>query len=60
MTRYVALLRGINVGGRTNGYGRSKLSNAFLEERLGVAATTRNWKTVGRLRDLASSAVEGA
>jgi uncharacterized protein (DUF1697 family) len=43
-----------------DGYGRSKLSNAFLEKRLGVAATTRNWKTVGRLRDLASSAVEGA
>jgi len=42
-----------------NGYGRSKLSNAFLEKRLGVAATTRNWKTVGRLAELASSAVEG-
>jgi uncharacterized protein (DUF1697 family) len=42
-----------------DGYGRTKLNNAFLERRLGVAATTRNWKTAGRLRDLASSAVEG-
>lgn len=36
-----------------NGYGRTKLNNAFLERRLGVAATTRNWKTVTALRDLA-------
>jgi uncharacterized protein (DUF1697 family) len=35
-----------------NGYGRSKLSNAFFEKRLGVAATTRNWKTVTKLADL--------
>jgi hypothetical protein len=27
------------------GYGRTKLTNAFFEKRLGVAATTRNWKT---------------
>jgi uncharacterized protein (DUF1697 family) len=37
-----------------NGYGRTKLNNAFLERRLGVAATTRNWNTVTTLRDLAS------
>jgi uncharacterized protein (DUF1697 family) len=36
-----------------NGYGRSKLSNAFWEKRLGVAATTRNWKTVTTLHELA-------
>jgi uncharacterized protein (DUF1697 family) len=35
-----------------DGYGRTKLSNAFIERRLGVAATTRNWRTVCRLRDL--------
>jgi uncharacterized protein (DUF1697 family) len=35
-----------------NGYGRSKLSNAFFEKRLGVAATTRNWKTVTKLAEL--------
>jgi len=29
-----------------NGYGKSKLSNAFLENKLGVKATTRNWKSV--------------
>jgi uncharacterized protein (DUF1697 family) len=37
-----------------NGYGRTKLSNAYIERRLGVAATTRNWRTVTTLRDLAS------
>jgi uncharacterized protein (DUF1697 family) len=34
------------------GYGRSKLGNAFLERRLGVPATTRNWRTVTALADL--------
>ncbi|HEX2186287.1 MAG TPA: hypothetical protein VHN78_12360, partial [Chloroflexota bacterium] len=38
-----------------HGYGRTKLNNAFIERRLGVAATTRNWKTVTTLRDLASA-----
>jgi uncharacterized protein (DUF1697 family) len=38
-----------------NGYGRSKLTNAYFEKQLGVAATTRNWKTVTRLGELASS-----
>jgi uncharacterized protein (DUF1697 family) len=28
------------------GYGITKLSNTFLESRLGVKSTTRNWKTV--------------
>jgi uncharacterized protein (DUF1697 family) len=37
-----------------NGYGRSKLTNAFFERRLDVAATTRNWKTVGKLLELTS------
>lgn len=32
-----------------NGYGKSKLSNTFLETKLGVAATTRNWKSVNAL-----------
>ena len=31
------------------GYGRSKLSNTILERALGVAATTRNWRTVNEL-----------
>jgi uncharacterized protein (DUF1697 family) len=38
-----------------NGYGRSKLSNAFFEKQLGVAATTRNWRTVTALAELASA-----
>lgn len=37
-----------------DGYGRTKLNNAYIERRLGVAATTRNWKTVTSLCDLAS------
>jgi uncharacterized protein (DUF1697 family) len=40
-----------------NGYGRSKLSNAYFEKQLGVAATTRNWRTVTRL---ASSGKRGS
>ncbi len=35
-----------------NGYGTSKLSNNFLEQKLGVEATTRNWKSVLKLYDL--------
>jgi uncharacterized protein (DUF1697 family) len=38
-----------------NGYGRSKLSNAFFEKQLGVAATTRSWKTVTKLVELAGA-----
>jgi uncharacterized protein (DUF1697 family) len=32
-----------------NGYGKSKLSNTFLENKLAVKATTRNWKTIHKL-----------
>ena len=32
-----------------NGYGRTKLSNAFFEKKLKVEATTRNWNTVRSL-----------
>jgi len=35
-----------------NGYGRTKLNNTFIEKRLGVVGTTRNWNTVTRLRDM--------
>ena len=38
-----------------NGYGRSKLSNSYFEKHLGVPATTRNWRTVTKLADLASA-----
>jgi len=43
-----------------NGYGRSKLGNAVLERALGTIATTRNWKTVGTLADLAAGASAAA
>ncbi len=36
-----------------DGYGRSKLTNGFFERRLGTVATTRNWRTVLALADLA-------
>lgn len=39
-----------------NGYGNTKLSNAYLEKVLGTGATTRNYKTVGELLDLSSDA----
>ncbi len=35
-----------------NGYGKSKLTNNFLEQKLKVKATTRNWKTVSKLYEL--------
>lgn len=35
------------------GYGNSKFSNNFLEKKLGVSATTRNWETVNKLIQLA-------
>lgn len=34
------------------GYGNAKLSNNFLENKLKVSATTRNWKTMLTLRDM--------
>ncbi len=36
-----------------DGYGRTKLSNTYIEKRLGVVATTRNWNTVNKLHELA-------
>jgi uncharacterized protein (DUF1697 family) len=36
-----------------NGYGRTKLNNNFLEAKLKVGATTRNWKTTNELFKIA-------
>jgi uncharacterized protein (DUF1697 family) len=36
------------------GYGKTKLSNNFFEKKLGVVATTRNWKTVNALYRMAN------
>jgi uncharacterized protein (DUF1697 family) len=35
------------------GYGQTKLSNTFLEKKLKVGATTRNWKTTTKLLEIA-------
>ena len=35
-----------------DGYARTKLTIAVLEKRLGVRATSRNWRTVQALADL--------
>jgi uncharacterized protein (DUF1697 family) len=37
-----------------NGYGRTKFSNTYFERKLGLAATTRNWKTVNALYEMAN------
>ena len=37
-----------------HGYGRTKLNNAWFERKLGTAATTRNWRTVRALAQMAS------
>ena len=36
-----------------NGYGRTKLNNNFLEAKLKVGATTRNWRTTNELLKIA-------
>ena len=36
-----------------NGYGRAKMNNNFFENKLKVTATTRNWKTVNKLVEMA-------
>jgi uncharacterized protein (DUF1697 family) len=36
-----------------DGYGNSKYTGSFLERRLGVVSTTRNWNTVTKLCELA-------
>ena len=36
-----------------NGYGKTKLSNNFIESKLKTPATTRNWKTVNVLSGMA-------
>jgi uncharacterized protein (DUF1697 family) len=35
-----------------DGYGRTKLTNSFVESKLGTVATTRNWRTVSALAEL--------
>jgi uncharacterized protein (DUF1697 family) len=36
-----------------NGYGKTKFTNTFFEKKLRVSATTRNWKTVHALYEIA-------
>lgn len=40
-----------------SGYGRTKLTNNFLEMKLKVRATTRNWKTVNELLKIANQMI---
>ena len=35
-----------------NGYGRSKLSNAYFDSKLATTSTVRNWRTVLKLLEL--------
>jgi uncharacterized protein (DUF1697 family) len=37
------------------GYGNTKLSNSFFEKKLKLKATTRNWKTVLKLSEMANA-----
>jgi uncharacterized protein (DUF1697 family) len=43
-----------------NGYGRTKLSNNLFERKLGLPATTRNWKTVTTLYSMAAAHQAGS
>lgn len=37
-------------------YGETKLSNKFFENQLKISATTRNWKTINKLLEIAANA----
>lgn len=37
-----------------NGYGKSKFTNVFLERKLKVSTTTRNWKTMLRIAEISA------
>ena len=37
------------------GYGRAKMNNNFFEKKLKVKATTRNWSTVLKMKEMAES-----
>ncbi len=56
--KYAAATEKIVISGKEvylycpNGYGKSKLSNTLLEKKLGIDATTRNWKTIHKLYEL--------
>ncbi|MCW3840912.1 DUF1697 domain-containing protein [Micromonospora yasonensis] len=51
---YQVIGREVHLHFPDGGYGRTKFTNAYLEKKLGVVATTRNWKSVLALRDLAA------
>jgi len=38
-----------------NGYGNTKVSNAAIEKKLALPATTRNWRTVNALSEMAQT-----
>ncbi|OLR94814.1 DUF1697 domain-containing protein [Actinokineospora bangkokensis] len=38
-----------------DGYGRTKLQNVFVERRTGAVSTTRNWKSVLKLREMVTA-----
>ncbi len=40
-----------------NGYGKTKLSNSFFENKLKVLATTRNWRTVNTLAEMVKRSI---
>ncbi|MGR6317580.1 DUF1697 domain-containing protein [Micromonospora soli] len=52
---YEVIGREIHLHFPDGGYGRTKFTNAYLEKKLGVVATTRNWKSVLALRDLTAA-----
>jgi uncharacterized protein (DUF1697 family) len=41
-----------------NGYGNAKLTNGFIETKLKVMATTRNWKTTNELARMAGEMID--
>ena len=42
-----------------NGFGKTKLTNNFIENKLKVSATTRNWKTVVKINQMLNTIQSG-
>ncbi|MXY87478.1 MAG: DUF1697 domain-containing protein [Dehalococcoidia bacterium] len=43
-----------------NGFARSKLTNSYFDSALSTTSTGRNWRTVGKLLELATAAADAA
>jgi uncharacterized protein (DUF1697 family) len=43
-----------------NGASKTKLTNNFFEKELGIVCSTRNWRSIGKINELASRIIDAA